>query len=100
MMPEYAKTLLKKIRETPGMYIGKKSLDRLAASLSGYACCMREKMGVQDPPLPGFQAYIEAHYNQHSHSWWDIISFDSTCEEEAFDTFYRLLDLFYPGWDR
>lgn len=99
-MPEYVADLLKRIREQPEAYIGRKSLDRLGTFLWGYVGCMWDHSGICEQPLPGFGEYIAEQYHVRSmHSWSAIISFYCTYEEDAFDTFYHFLDLFYPEWD-
>ena len=95
-MPEYIKKLLEDMRKRPGVYFGKKSLDRLATFLSGYRCCVLERDGEAPSDLPGFQEFVAERYNiQSAHHWSDIIQFYCSTEEEAFDTFFELIDEFY-----
>lgn len=95
-MPECVKLLLKEIREQPAIYIGKKSLDRLAAFLAGYSYCMYKQQNISTPILPGFQEYISEYFNIESvHNWSSIIVLNSRNDEEAFDMFYNFLEQFY-----
>ena len=95
-MPEYIKSLLKKIQEQPAVYIGKKSLDRIAAFLAGYSYCMQDQGKVCCHPLPGFQEYISGLFKVESaYHWASIIASNYPSEEEAFDAFYTLLAQFY-----
>ena len=92
-------TLLDDLRKRPLPLIGKKSLDRLTACLSGYIYCIYEKEGRVLEVLPGFQEFVERHYNLHNNiyvfrHWTDIICFFTATEEDAFDEFYKLLDEF------
>jgi hypothetical protein len=88
--------LLADIKKRPGVYIGKKSLDRLATFISGYMCCVHERDGASPEYLPGFQEFIAERYNIHSvHGWPEIIQFFNVTEEDAFDEFYRLLNTYY-----
>lgn len=87
--------LLLKIRTSPNIYIGKKSLEILSAFISGYSVCIYDIKGVYPDYLDGFQEYVECQYNiNSSHSWTSIIQRFSNTEEEAFDRFYELLDMF------
>lgn len=91
--------LLKILQERHGVFIGKKSLDHLVTFVSGYIKCIYDQDGVPPIFLPGFQEFVEMHYdisgNVHVFRHWsEIISFFSTTEEEAFDEFYKLLEVF------
>lgn len=101
-MQEHVKRLLKDIQQRPGVYLGKKSLDRLVHTLSGYTLCMLEHGEIQTAEfLPGFQEFVAERYNiQSVHHWSQIIEFFSTTEEEAFDTFFELLSEYYGTWNR
>ena len=102
-MEELNKLLLD-IKERYGLYIGKKSLDRLTTFINGYMHCMFMRDGDCPPFLPNFQEFIADRYGiQSSHHWSSIIQFHSIYEEDAFDQFYELLDEFskttYPQCD-
>lgn len=87
--------LLDVLRERPGLFIGKKSLDRLTTFVTGYIHCAYIKDGVMLQFLPGFQEFVENRYGKHSgRNWPHIIEFYSVYEEDAFDKFYDLLDEF------
>lgn len=91
--------LLQILKIKYGMFIGKKSLERLVAYIGGYEHCLIERgeniSGLRMGFLPGFQEYIENRYNIHTdHHWSNIIQFFCNSDEEAFDTFYKLLDEF------
>lgn len=91
-MQEYVKNLLEDIQRRPGVYLGKKSLDRLGHFLAGYMWCMHCNFENEDNYLSGFQEFIADYYNIHSaHNWSDIIQFFCSTDEEAFDKFYELL---------
>ena len=95
-MSENIKKLLNDMRIRPGVYFGKKSLDRLTAFLSGYMCCVHERDGGSTVYLPGFQEFVSERYNiKSAQHWSNIITFFSSTEEDAFDLFYELLDEFY-----
>ena len=87
--------LLNKIKENPYIYIGKPSLERLHAFISGYQCSERENNLEYRGCLEGFNEFVGDHYGLHTnHNWANMIDFFSTSEQEAFDTFYALLDDF------
>lgn len=92
--------LLERVRERPGLYIGKCSLRSLYDFLGGYIICLLD-LGVNyDSSLLGsFQEYIAERYNITStHSWGDIITFYCGGDERAaFYRFYELYDEFRSG---
>ncbi len=64
--------------------------------LAGYMWCVYEQEGDMPDYLPGFQEFVENHYDIHSeHHWSKIIEFFCMTEEKAFDVFYELLHEFY-----
>lgn len=93
-----------KIKEKPGVYIGKPSLERLKAFLDGYLICLWERGEVDTKyphPLDGlFDEYIHQRYKLNTdHNWADIIQFYSITEKQGFELFYEHLDEFllkYP----
>lgn len=96
-MNKKIKRLLKSMQEMPGAFFGKKSIERLAFSISGYALCLYENGELdENQPLPGFNEFVAQRYGVKSaHDWCSIIVFYHPVEEDAFDTFYKLLDEFY-----
>ena len=87
---------LKKIKERPGLYLGRKSLMLLDAFLGGYSiCCYDLEKKIEADIFDGFQEYIQQRYNIRStQSWAKIIDFYSLSDEEAFDNFYNLYEEF------
>ena len=88
--------MLQKLHDRPGVYIGRKSLERLTTFISGYIQCLYDIEGSCPDFLPGFQKYIEARYGLKDNififrHWSEIISFFNATEDEAFDEFYELL---------
>jgi hypothetical protein len=80
----------------------RKSLELLRTYIDGYMAMQYE---LDDNyrgtfALNGFQEFIQKKYEKKyelrafSHSWDRIIDFYSLSDEEAFDTFYKLLDEF------
>ncbi len=93
-MNEYEKKFyetLEKLRKKPGLFIGKKEINRLRDFISGYCCAIHDI--AEDGLNFRFQRFIEektgiSHPSMH---WSKIISIGRT-DEEAFDEFFRLLD--------
>ncbi len=87
---KYINSIIEKISKNPGLYIGKKSLERLSTFLSGYECALN--MVLQDFPYfdSKFQQFIENKYGLTycTKHWSEIISANTT-EEEAFDLFLQ-----------
>ena len=87
--------LLNDFRKQPAVYIGKKNLGRMVTFISGFIQGIHVETGVWLQFLPGFQEYIEDHYNIHTDRHWSsVIQFIYFREEDAFDAFFKLLDLF------
>jgi len=89
-------SILLRIKERPGVYLGKPSLKRLSAFLGGYLICMHDI--TKDRTIdfyPGFQDYIQQRYRITSTQGWDkIIDFFCIKDEEAFYRFFEHLDEF------
>lgn len=95
---EYFNDLLQRIKERPGMYLGRCSITRLRMLLMGYSMC-RGELGLplteQEKEFGGFQEWIQNKYNiTSSHGWESIILFYSADERDAFNNFFELLDEF------
>lgn len=87
--------LLKEIQKNPYIYVGKLSLERLYAFISGYQYSERERDPEYRSCLDGFNEFVSEHYGLHTdHNWANMIEFFSTSEQEAFNTFYTLLEEF------
>jgi len=85
--------IIEKIRQKPGLYIGKKNLDHLATFMSGYECALN--IVSQDFPYfdSKFQRFIESKYGlTYCTSHWSKIISANTTEEEAFDLFLHYWD--------
>ncbi|MDR1563943.1 MAG: hypothetical protein LBS74_03190 [Oscillospiraceae bacterium] len=98
-MDDKLKNLLEELHKRPGVYIGRKSLEKLLNFVYGYIHCMYEYSGTNPVFLHGFQQFIEEYYDLQDNThvfrnWSEIISFFNATEEEAFDEFYRLVDVF------
>jgi hypothetical protein len=95
---EYFFDLLQRIKQRPGMYLGKCSITRLRAFLDGYGMA-RAELGFPDTEeqqqLDGFQEWIQERYQITStHGWDSIILFFSVDEKDALDKFFKLLEEF------
>jgi hypothetical protein len=84
--------LLKRIYTKPGVYLGEKTLAGLSSLLAGYTIRLLEE-DETDTSFSGFQEFIEQKYKINlAYHWSMIISFFNPGEEDAFETFYDLLE--------
>ena len=98
---ELLDAIMEKLKERPGLYVGKKSLPDILTFMSGYSCCL-EDQGLKELPVGGpdwcFYDYVRSHYglqdNHHLPAWhWsEIIQFFSGTEESAVDAYFELYD--------
>ncbi|MFB2833878.1 hypothetical protein [Floridanema evergladense] len=98
---EYLYNLLERIKQRPGMYLGKSSITRLRMLLDGYGMA-RMELGLprteQEQEFNGFQDWIQKRYNiTSSHGWDSIILFYSADERDALDKFFELFEKFRNG---
>ncbi|TAE53279.1 MAG: hypothetical protein EAZ87_23920 [Nostocales cyanobacterium] len=95
---EYLYNLLDRIKQRPGMYLGKCSITRLNMLLVGYSQA-RMELGLprtaQEQEFDQFQEWIQNKYNISDSQGWDsIILLNSTDEKAAFYQFFQLFDEF------
>jgi hypothetical protein len=85
--------LLQKIRERPGMYLGRPAVNNLYMFLAGY-CYARKDDGRDDYEfLAGFGDWVRDRYEvTSSQGWAQIIEFYSASEEGGMALFWQLLD--------
>jgi hypothetical protein len=95
-------TLLQKIRERPGFYLGSKNLSHLHHFMCGFAYGILENKTTERKPvsynpysLQGFNGFVHRYYNESTTKSERTLIIDHTnSEEEAFDKYYELLDDF------
>jgi len=91
--------LLEKIKERPGLYLGKKSIVNLRSFLDGYYFALMENGLCKEDEISlwkDFQNYIQSRYKiKSSQDWSSIILFFSTDESEGLDNFFNLFENFY-----
>lgn len=98
---EYLYEMLQRIKQRPGMYLGRCSITRLRAYLDGYMGS-RLDLGLpqteQEREFQGFQGWIQKRYNiTSSHGWDNIILFYSADERDALNKFFQLFEQFIKG---
>ncbi|MBE9226237.1 hypothetical protein IQ264_12460 [Phormidium sp. LEGE 05292] len=98
---EYLYELLERIKQRPGMYLGKCSITRLRMLLDGYGMA-RMELGLprtnQEQEFNGFQEWVQERFNiTSSHGWDSIILFYSADERDALDKFFELFEKFQNG---
>lgn len=95
---EYLYDLLKRIKQRPGMYIGKVSLTRLKMLLMGYSMS-RGELGLQlteeEKRFAKFQQWIQIKYQVNSSEGWENIILSQVKDEKlAFELFFELFEQF------
>ncbi|MGG6266588.1 hypothetical protein ACQ4M3_24775 [Leptolyngbya sp. AN03gr2] len=91
--------LLNKIRVKPGMYIGGASVTDLFMFIGGYKTAQHE-FGVPTTEAEKhfyreFQPWLQRRLGMTtSRSWAKMLEFRSVNQQEAFESFFRLLDEF------
>ena len=95
---EYLYDLLKKIRQRPGMYLGRASITRLRMLLMGYSMA-RGELGIgltqQEREFAGFQEWVMQRYRVNSTRGWDDIILSQTQDESsALNLFFNLFEEF------
>lgn len=98
--------LLNEIRKRPAMYLGSKSLSSLWQFINGYTIKSQIE-GTEDPYEKDFARFDEFVQDYYCHSYipgssagWrsNILARHYGREEDAFDDFFKLLDLFKEGY--
>jgi hypothetical protein len=86
--------LLQEMRGRIPMYVGSNSIVKLAAFLGGFQYALEKQgLGLNDTFLSDFQEMVQDRYGvKISKAWEDIIQFQSSDENEAMETFWRLFD--------
>lgn len=87
-------SLLNKIRQKPGIYIGVPSVSNLHMFLCGYAFSRQEQgidMTAEEETFEQFQPWIQQRFNvSDSISWAKIILLHSVDERAGFELFFQL----------
>jgi hypothetical protein len=98
---EYLYEMLEKIKQNPGIFLGKYSITRLRAFLDGYMSS-REDLGLpptqQEIEFNQFPDWIQTRFKiTSSHGWDSIILFYSADEREGLNNFFELFEQFRNG---
>lgn len=98
---EYFNEMLQRIKQRPGMYLGKCSINRLRSFLDGYRGA-RQDLGLpiseEETEFDKFQEWIQERFDiKSSHGWNDIILFYSVDEKDALNKFFELFEQFNNG---
>jgi len=86
--------LLMDIRERPGLYFGKPSLQRLSHFITGYYLCL-EKHELLDEFkfFEGFQSFVQDKYKVTlTQNWANIMEFYNGDNIKTFERFFVLLE--------
>lgn len=90
--------LLQEIRQKPGLYIGRPSINDLYMFLTGYNFARRQlnqAYSEQECQFREFQPWLQKRLNiQTSQSWSRLILFHSVDEKDAFFEFFNLFSEF------
>ena len=88
--------IFEKIRKTPGVYIGSKSLTDLAMFISGYECALFETTGERYTFNSQFQTFVQKKQGvEHTSSHWSTLISKNCSDDESFELFYAYLDEFF-----
>ncbi len=98
---EYLYEMVEKIKQRPGMFLGKCSITRLRAFLDGYMGS-REDLGLpptrEEIEFNDFPEWIQRRFKiSSSHGWDSIILFHSADERDALNNFFELFQQFRHG---
>ncbi|OUL26906.1 hypothetical protein BV372_26135 [Nostoc sp. T09] len=98
---EYLYEMLERIKQRPGMFLGKTSITQLRAFLDGYMSS-RADLGLpptqQEIQFNQFQDWIQTRFKiTSSHGWDSIILFYSADEKDALNNFFELFEQFRKG---
>jgi hypothetical protein len=95
---EYLYDLLARIKQRPGMYLGKVSITRLKMLLMGYSMSRGElglQLTQQEKQFAQFQQWIQTKYQINSAQGWETIILSQVEDEKlAFDLFFELFEQF------
>ncbi|MFM6833071.1 MAG: hypothetical protein ACKPKC_01340 [Dolichospermum sp.] len=95
---EYLYDLLTKIKQRPGMYLGKVSITRLKILLMVYSMSRGElglQLTQQEKQFSQFQKWIQGKYQINSAEGWETIILSQVEDEKlAFDLFFQLWEQF------
>ncbi|MFM5998359.1 MAG: hypothetical protein ACKPCI_23750 [Dolichospermum sp.] len=95
---EYLYDLLTRIKQRPGMYLGKVSITRLKMLLMGYSMSRGElglQLTQQEKQFSQFQKWIQGKYQINSAEGWETIILSQVEDEKlAFDLFFQLWEQF------
>jgi hypothetical protein len=95
---EYLYDLLARIKQRPGMYLGKVSVTRLKMLLMGYSMSRGElglQLTQQEKQFAQFQQWIQTKYQINSSQGWETIILSQVEDEKlAFDLFFELFEQF------
>jgi hypothetical protein len=95
---EYLYDLLTRIKQRPGMYLGKVSITRLKMLLMGYSMSRGElglQLTQQEKQFSQFQKWIQGKYQINSAEGWESIILSQVEDEKlAFDLFFQLWEQF------
>src|SRR5262245_36417357 len=85
--------MIAKIRERPGIILGRPSASTLHAFLSGYAYARKDSDPGDYDFLAGFNQWVHDRYEVTStQGWAKIIEFYSLTESDEMSLFWKLLD--------
>ncbi|WP_199247072.1 hypothetical protein [[Phormidium] sp. ETS-05] len=90
--------VLKRIKEKPGMYIGRASVTDLFMFIVGYEFARGElDIDLNDWEADfheNFHDFVEKKYNLHTSSWASIIMLYCRDEKTGFERFFQVLEEF------
>ncbi|BAY81340.1 hypothetical protein NIES267_08160 [Calothrix parasitica NIES-267] len=98
---EYFYEMMQRIKQRPGMYLGKSSITNLRSFLDGYMGARRD-LGLpetdEETEFYKFHDWIQKRFDIKSYYGWnDIILLNSIDERDALNKFFVLFEQFKNG---
>jgi hypothetical protein len=95
-MEDPFESVLVKVRDQPGMYIGQKSAESLFMFLHGFTFALNQYTGLKSTWYDDFIDHLYDKFGRGGggHSWASVLTYKAGSEDTALDLFFEELDRF------